>query len=172
MVMKKLNKEPILQLNIFERPVMEYSVGELVLHYKPTNNPEPRKQFRDTKQIADYVRERWITAERIGVKEYLYALFINENLLLTGVMLMSEGTRAQTLVDVGHVVVGMLLHNSRACVLVHNHPAGLSNPSQSDIKLTDALSKALAPLQMRLLDHIVITADDFTSIMASKKRKR
>ena len=41
-------------------------------------------------------------------------------------------------------------------VIAHNHPSGVSEPSQADIRITERLRKALALVDIRVLDHVII----------------
>ena len=54
--------------------------------------------------------------------------------------------------------------NAAAVILAHNHPSGVAEPSRADIRLTRRLSDALALLDVRVLDHIVIGAGDGVSL--------
>ncbi len=54
-------------------------------------------------------------------------------------------------------VVKQALADNAACViLAHNHPSGISEPSQADIHITERLKKALALVDIRVLDHVII----------------
>lgn len=55
-------------------------------------------------------------------------------------------------------------HNAAAVILAHNHPSGVSTPSQADIALTKALVDALSSLDIRILDHMVIGAGEISSL--------
>jgi DNA repair protein RadC len=54
------------------------------------------------------------------------------------------------------VVRRALQHNAAAVILAHNHPSGVAEPSQADQRLTRRLSEALALIDVRVLDHLVI----------------
>lgn len=54
------------------------------------------------------------------------------------------------------VVKRCLHHNAAALILAHNHPSGVSEPSQADRYITDQLVKALALVDVRVLDHFVV----------------
>jgi len=54
------------------------------------------------------------------------------------------------------VVRRALAHNAAAVILAHNHPSGVAEPSEADRQLTQRLSEALALVDVRVLDHIVI----------------
>jgi DNA repair protein RadC len=49
-----------------------------------------------------------------------------------------------------------LLHNSAAVIFAHNHPSGISEPSQADKQITEKLKQALALFDIRVLDHFII----------------
>lgn len=57
------------------------------------------------------------------------------------------------------VVKIALSHNCAACILTHNHPSGIPEPSSADISLTKRLKEALAIIDVRVLDHIVVGAN-------------
>lgn len=54
------------------------------------------------------------------------------------------------------VVKSALKHNCAAIIFAHNHPSGIAEPSQADIAITKELTQALALVDIRVLDHIVI----------------
>ncbi|UXJ52909.1 RadC family protein [Pseudomonas citronellolis] len=54
------------------------------------------------------------------------------------------------------VVKRALAHNAAALILSHNHPSGITEPSQSDRKLTQRLKDALALVDVRVLDHFIV----------------
>jgi DNA repair protein RadC len=73
------------------------------------------------------------------------------------------GTLTQTSVYPREVVKSALRHNAAGVILAHNHPSGVAEPSAADRTLTDALRKALAVVDVRVLDHLVVGAGGITS---------
>ena len=71
---------------------------------------------------------------------------------------MFRGTVSQTAVYPREVVRDALARNSCALLLVHNHPSGVTEPSKADEALTQTLKAAAALVDVRVLDHLVITA--------------
>ena len=61
------------------------------------------------------------------------------------------------------VVRRALQHNAAAVILSHNHPSGVAEPSRADIQLTRRLMEALALIDVRVLDHIVVGEGDGVS---------
>lgn len=69
---------------------------------------------------------------------------------------MFRGTLTQTSVHPREVVKAALRHNAYSVVLAHNHPSGVPDPSTNDRLLTKALKQALALVDVRILDHIIV----------------
>lgn len=70
----------------------------------------------------------------------------------------ARGTLDSTSVSVREVVKSALYRNAAAVVFAHNHPSGGTAPSGSDIDLTQALAEGLALVDVRILDHFIVTA--------------
>ena len=69
-----------------------------------------------------------------------------------------HGTLSQTSVYPREVVKRALAHNAAAVIFAHNHPSGVTEPSQADQLLTSALKQALALVDVTVLDHFVVAA--------------
>ncbi len=61
------------------------------------------------------------------------------------------------------VVQRALLRNAAACILCHNHPSGIAEPSRADMTITDRLKKSLELVDVRVLDHMVVGAEEVVS---------
>ena len=62
------------------------------------------------------------------------------------------------------VVKRALQHNASAVILGHNHPSGVAEPSEADRHITLKLAKALALVEIRLLDHVVVSRGGHVSL--------
>lgn len=69
-----------------------------------------------------------------------------------------RGTLTQTSVYPREVVKLALAHNAAAVILAHNHPSGTNEPSNADELLTRSLKQALDLVDVRILDHFIVTA--------------
>ena len=69
----------------------------------------------------------------------------------------------QTSVYPREVVKAALAHNAAGIILAHNHPSGVAEPSCADELLTTSLKQALALVDVRVLDHLVVAATAVTS---------
>lgn len=75
-----------------------------------------------------------------------------------------RGTIDRAAIYPREVVKRCLHHNAAALILSHNHPSGVPEPSRSDVQITEKLQSALALIDVRVLDHIVIGANQFVSM--------
>ena len=77
---------------------------------------------------------------------------------------MFRGTVSQTSVYPREVVKDALSRNSSALLLVHNHPSGSPEPSRADEHLTQTLKSAVALVDVRVLDHLIVAGDSVLSM--------
>lgn len=75
-----------------------------------------------------------------------------------GCLTISECGPCSTAVDVKLILQGTLLTNASGVVLAHNHPSGDLKPSTPDKVMTEKINKALAAMDFKLLDHLIVTA--------------
>lgn len=77
---------------------------------------------------------------------------------------MFTGTLTQTSVYPRDVVQAALRHNAAAVILAHNHPSGAVQPSRADEVLTQTLKQALALVDVRVLDHVIVSSTQALSM--------
>ncbi len=75
-----------------------------------------------------------------------------------------HGTVDSSAVHPRVVVQRAIAHNAVAVVFFHNHPSGVAEPSASDRSITQRLKDALALIDVRVLDHMVVSADSTMSM--------
>lgn len=116
-------------------------------------------KFSDSVSIYNYMYPlmRDLTCEESWV------LLLNNNLRLIRKMRLSTGGLTETLVDVRRVMKEVLQADATSFVLVHNHPSGSLRPSGADNQLTERINNAATTLNLRLIDHIIITDGGYYS---------
>lgn len=99
-----------------------------------------------------------------GLPHEVFAILMldNQHQLIT-VSEMFRGTIDGAAVYPREVAKEVLIHNAAAVVFVHNHPSGVTEPSHADIAITRRLKSALETIEVRVLDHIVVSATGYTS---------
>jgi DNA repair protein RadC len=115
--------------------------------------------FTSPQTVRNYLRMQMgsLPHEVFGV------LFLDSQHRLLVYEEMFRGTLSQTTVHPREVVKRALHHNAGAVVLAHNHPSGVTEPSRADEILTQTLKSALALVEVRVLDHLVVGAGSITS---------
>ncbi len=88
--------------------------------------------------------------------EVFMVLFLDAQHRLVASEELFRGTLGQTSVYPREVVKRALAHNAGAVILAHNHPSGVAEPSRADEFLTQSLKTALALVDVRVLDHLVV----------------
>jgi DNA repair protein RadC len=129
--------------------------------------------------LAQQLRAREVFSSPGAVKEYLQlhlagkehevfaVLFLDAQNRLVAMEELFRGTLTQTSVYPREVVLHALRHKAAAVVLAHNHPSGTVQPSRADEALTQTLKAALALVDVRVLDHVIVAPGDALS-MAEK----
>lgn len=100
-----------------------------------------------------------------GVGHEVFAvMFLDAHHRLIELQPMFRGTLTQTAVYVREIAKEALRLNAGAVVLAHNHPSGSPEPSRADELLTATAKRALAVLDVRVLDHFVVGATSAVSL--------
>jgi len=129
--------------------------------------------------VAEQLKAREVFGSPEAVKNYLQlhlarrphevfaALFLDAQNKLIAMEELFRGTLTQTSVYPREVVLKALHHHAAAVVLAHNHPSGTVQPSRADEALTQTLKAALALVDVRVLDHVIVAPGQALS-MAEK----
>ena len=88
--------------------------------------------------------------------EHFAVLFLDSQHRAIAFERLFSGTLAQASVYPREIVLAALRHNAAAVVLAHNHPSGSVQPSRADEALTQTLKNALALVDVRVLDHVIV----------------
>ena len=119
--------------------------------------------------MGERLRERTVFDSPDAVKQYLQlhigqrsyevfaVVFLDVQHRMLALEEMFRGTLTQTSVYPREVVTRAIHHHAAAVVLAHNHPSGNIEPSRADESLTQTLRAALALVDVRVLDHIIVS---------------
>lgn len=97
-------------------------------------------------------------------KENLLGLYLNGRNQVVFRDILSVGTLDASIVHPREVFRPGLQHHATGVLLVHNHPSGDNRPSRSDIEVTQRLVRASEILGIRLVDHIIVSGEGFSSL--------
>ncbi|WP_154956375.1 MULTISPECIES: JAB domain-containing protein [Bacteroidales] len=135
----------------------DYIVSEIQLKYKPQPLTET---INSAKDIHKLLINRVYNEETIGYKETFKVLLLNNANKIIGYTTISDGGLTSTIVDVRVIMQTALVSNASAIILTHNHPSGNTRPSSQDDNLTKKIKAACEIMDIRLLDHIIVTPYD------------
>lgn len=128
------------------------------------------------RSLAEQLRQRPALDHPLAVRQHLHltlgelphevfaVLFLDAQLRLIALEEMFRGTLTQTSVYPREVVKRALALGASAVILSHNHPSGVAEPSRADEFLTQSLKSALALVDVRVLDHIVVARGQSVSM--------
>jgi len=97
-------------------------------------------------------------------QEELWVLWLNVRNKVIGIDRLYRGSQDSSSVRVSEIFTRAIRNSAYAIILVHNHPSGESNESPEDVNITRSVVDAGKLLDVRVLDHIIIGQNDFTSI--------
>lgn len=120
-----------------------------IMESKMTQNDH----FLNTQSTAQYFELRLGMLER----EVFCVMFLNNQHQLIMTEDMFLGTIDGAAVYPREVVKRALQLNASACVLAHNHPSGVVEPSEADKRITRRLVEALGLVDVRVIDHIIVS---------------
>ncbi len=95
--------------------------------------------------------------------EEFWIIYLNNSNKVLEKTQLSKGGITGTLVDVRLVLKQALQIGATGIILVHNHPSGTLKPSQADKQITNKLSTASKSLDIKVLDHLIVTEKDYFS---------
>lgn len=118
-------------------------------------NSVKKEVIRNSGDIADYLRAK--LAHK--TKEVFGVLFLNRSNKVIVFEQISEGGITGTVVDIRIILKKAVLHDSVSMVICHNHPSGSLDPSTADEMITQKIKEAALLLDIRLLDHIIVSTE-------------
>jgi DNA repair protein RadC len=97
-------------------------------------------------------------------KEHFLVLLLDTRNQLIGISNVSIGSLDTNIVHPREVFKEAISSSASSCIFVHNHPSGDPTPSEDDMELTKRLAKAGEIIGIDVLDHIIVTDNDFISL--------
>lgn len=115
--------------------------------------------FSSPSEVKDYLKAKLSGYER----EVFAVMLMDAKHCLIEYVELFQGTTDQAAVYPREVVKLAMQHNAAAMIISHNHPSGNPDPSRADELLTKRLKEALALVDVRILDHVIVAGNDTTS---------
>lgn len=137
-------------------------ISEVQLVYKRKVKAQDRPKVSKKEHAYALFKENWNDLT-INLFEEFKVMLVDRNNRCMGISTVAMGGVAGIFVD-NKIIFGLAI-KARACnlILAHNHPSGNLTPSKADIRLTAGICKAAQLLDIKILDHLIITDEGYTS---------
>ncbi|MBQ9901680.1 MAG: hypothetical protein IJM51_04750 [Clostridia bacterium] len=113
-----------------------------------------RKNLKGIEEIRNFIPNCFIGK----TVEYFLLVCLDKNQKMIRYDFVSKGTVNSSSVDLRKIVHLLLVTNAAYAVIAHNHPRGHNYPSRDDLKTTQVIVNALSKIDVKLLDHIIVSS--------------
>ncbi|WP_338534330.1 DNA repair protein RadC [Leclercia adecarboxylata] len=136
-------------------PIKEQRIIHRALRLLEKYRRQPGQSFTSASMTKAWLQLKMVSQER----EVFIVMYLDNQHCLLEQETLFAGTISHTEVHPREVVKAALRHNAAAVILAHNHPSGTTDISPADRHITQRLVKALALVDVRVLDHIIVGSD-------------
>jgi len=139
-------------------------VGEMYVSYKLKSNVKLSElpTIKTSNDTYEYLKSVW-NLDTINYSEDMMMLLLSRSLKVLGWVRISSGGFDGTMCDPKVVFSIALTGKASSIILAHNHPSGNLQPSQADINIMKKIAECGRLLDIKLLDHIIITSEGYLS---------
>ncbi len=116
--------------------------------------------FDGPEKVARY----YLPLFRDKKKEEFWILLLNSSNVIFKEQKISEGILNASIVHPREVFKTAIVESAASIILLHNHPSGSKEPSKEDIAVTKQVAEAGVLLNIRVLDHIILAGNEYTSL--------
>lgn len=136
---------------------------EMLVKEKSVDYPGLEKATNPEKIVK--IMNDLFTANRLP-GEHVWLMAMDTQLQLQGIFEVGHGCYNSSVVSPRDIFIKLLLLNATRFAVVHNHPSGISRPSQQDIEITKKLKDGGKLLDVIFIDHVIIgkTNEDYCSL--------
>jgi len=134
-----------------------HGVSEIEITYRPAIGSKPEVT---SSSDAYLILKEYYPEKQIALKEYFVVMYLNQANRVIGVQKLSIGGLTSAIADVRLLFGTALKILATGLVISHNHPSGNTRPSLQDRNLTKQVKEAGKLLDIKLLDHLILTPDD------------
>lgn len=141
---------------------MDYTVAEVQLSYHPKIKPSERPKITSALDAYKIFMQNW-DKDKLQLIEQCKVMLVNRANRVLGIAEISSGGMTCTVVDPKLVFVAALKSGCVSILICHNHPSGNLCASEEDKRLTERIKAGCKILEIHFFDHLIITAEGFTS---------
>ena len=135
-------------------------VAELLVSYSP--HIISAQKISNSRETYSLITNYW-NLDTIEMLEEVKVILLNKANKVLGIFDLSKGGICSSIIDVKIVLSIALKTLASGIIIVHNHPSANLTPSKADIDITQKLKSACKIIELVLLDHLIITKEDYFS---------
>jgi len=122
----------------------------------------PNVKIRESYDAVDVIRQFY--GDDIEIYESCFILLLNNANITIGYAKISQGGITGTVVDVRIIAKYAVESLATSVIIAHNHPSGNTKQSEADEQISKRIRDALKLFDIFLLDHIILTKDDYSLV--------
>lgn len=136
---------------------MKHTISEISVSYRPAKALKPAIITSRDSLALFY---EFFPEDTIHLQERFMVMYLNRANRVIGVYPVSVGGITGTVADIRLILSVALKTAATSLIMAHNHPSGNLMPSQADIALTRKTKEAASYMDIKVLDHIIISPED------------
>lgn len=138
------------------------SIAEIEIRYTPKYKVSDLPQIKRSGDLYHLLLHSWDKSKLEFVEQFKVVL-INRASRILGICTLSTGSGSGTIADPKLVFAVALKANATSVILAHNHPSGNLMPSESDKAMTQKMAECGKWLDLKVLDHLIVTTEGYYS---------
>ncbi len=130
---------------------------------------QQKVKIANSEDVFSIMKQILKREDRLGrQKEHFWVVGLDVNYVINYIELVALGSISQVIIKPVEVFSFAVAKKCESVILVHNHPSGDLNPSQADIDLTNKLLNGGKFLELKVLDHLIISTKNYVSFIDKK----
>jgi len=139
-----------------------HNIPSIELSFKPKFKLRDRPKVSRSNDLYQILMDNW-NQNTIGFIEEFKVILLNTSGIVLGLLPVASGGIGGVLVDIRLILVAAINSGASGIVLAHNHPSMNLAPSKADIDITNQIKQGAALLNIKLIDHLIISNDGYLS---------
>ena len=142
---------------------MDIEVSEITVAYHPKRKISEQPTIVSSSSAYECFM-KVLDKDLLQFQEQALAIFLNAGNKLLGIHHLSRGGITGTVMDPRVLFAIALKAGASQIIIAHTHPSGQLTPSNADKRMTERIKQAGQLLDIKLLDHLIISAEGYTSM--------
>jgi len=123
---------------------------------------ESMERITSSEKASNLIKQ-YVDRDQLDLRERAWILYLTNANCVIGIAEISAGDITSTTIPKRYIFQLALLVNAVAFIIIHNHPSGTLKVSSADKAITKKLCSAGEIMDVKVLDHIIITSEDYVS---------